>query len=205
MKKGTSQTPKELNEGYKEEVLSSGVKVKILPFPARLWEKIHERVLREFPEVKPPKKTINVLGGTEEIDDLKAPDYLVTKIEVDRQRNAQQSKLVGEATLDLCVEVDPTPYLPELKRAAVYGGEIIPSDETELKIYFLETFALRSRGDYERVISMAAALMAVGDAEVAERINSFRDNLAQPTPNGTDAPGADEIQRVEVEQAQTGT
>jgi len=203
MKKGTS--PKELNEGYVEEVLSSGVKVKILPFPARLWEKIHERVLREFTEVKPPKKTINVLGGTEEVDDLKDLEYLATKNETDKQRNAQQSKLIGEATLDLCVEVDVRPYEAELKRIAVYSGDTLPTEATELKIYFLESFALRSRGDYERVVSMAAGLMAVGDAEVAERINSFRDNLAQSTPNGTHAPGADEIQRVEVEQAQTGT
>jgi hypothetical protein len=203
MKKGTS--PKELNEGYVEEVLSSGVKVKILPFPARLWEKIHERVLREFPEVVPPKKTINVVGGTEEIDNLKDPEYLVTKNETDKQRNAQQSKLIGEATLDLCVEVDIRPYEAELKRIAIYSDDDLPTEATALKIYFLESFALRSRGDYERVVSMAAGLMAVGDAEVAERINSFRDNLAQPTPNGTDAPGADEIQRVAVEQAQTGT
>jgi hypothetical protein len=203
MKKGTS--PKELNEGYVEETLSSGVKVKILPFPARLWEKIHERVLREFPEVKPPKKTISVVGGTEEIDNLKDPEYLVTKNETDKQRNAQQSKLIGEATLDLCIEVDIRPYEAELKRIAIYSDDDLPTEATALKIYFLESFALRSRGDYERVVSMAAGLMAVGDAEVAERINSFRDNLAQPTPNGTDAPGADEIQRVAVEQAQTGT
>lgn len=203
MKKSAS--PKELNEGYTEEVLSSGVKVKILPFPARLWEKIHERALREFPEVKPPKKTINVLGGTEEIDDFKNPEYLVTKSETDKQRNGLQSKLIGEATLDLCIEVDIQPYEAELKRIAKYSDEVLPIGETELKIYFLESFALRSRGDYERVVSMAAGLMAVGDKEVAERINSFRDNLAQSTPNGTHAPGLDEVQRVEVEQAQAGT
>jgi len=203
MKKGTS--PKELNEGYVEEVLSSGVKVKILPFPARLWEKIHERVLREFPEVKPPKKTISVVGGTEEMDDFKNPEYLVTKSETDKKRQGLQAKLVGDATLDLCVEVDIRPYEAELERISNYSGEPVPDNPTERKIYFLTDFAIRNRSDYEKIGSISVTLMAVGDAEVAERINSFRDNLAQPTPNGTYAPGADEIQRVEVEQAQTGT
>lgn len=203
MKKGTS--PKELSEGYKEEILSSGVKVKILPFPARLWEKIHERVLREIPEVKPPKKTINVLGGTEEVDNLTDKEYLATKKDTDQSRQRLQGELLGEATLDLCVEVDITPHLAEIKRVAKYGGDDLPTDENELKIYFLNTLALRNLADYQKVISTAIQLMAVGDTEVAERIESFRDNMARATHNGVSSPGANEIERVEVEQAQTGT
>ncbi len=52
----------------KKHTFSSGITGIILPFPALRFEKLQKAAIRKFPVPKPPKKTINVLGGTEEVD-----------------------------------------------------------------------------------------------------------------------------------------
>lgn len=205
MKKGTSRLIEELNETCKFETLSSGVTVKVIPFPARLWEKIQADALEKYPEPIPPKKTIKVLNGTEEVDDLNNPEYVELKEERRKQRDSFMAEPIGNATLDLCVEVDIEPYEAQLNRVAQYSRETLPTETHEKKIYFLQNFAMRGRADYERVSIRAIQLMQVGDAEVADRIKSFRNDVAQPATNGTHAPSAPEIERLEVEQAQEGT
>src|SRR3990172_10045886 len=88
------------------KTLSSGVTVTVIPFPPGLLQRINS----DHPDPEPPKKTIEVLGGTEEVDNLKDEDYLTEKESVTTQRNS----LLGEAVIELCVEVDLKPYTKEI-------------------------------------------------------------------------------------------
>lgn len=166
-----------------------------MPFPAGLWERIHARAARDFPDPVPPKKTITVLGGVEEVDDLAQPDY----VEAVRLANARRSNLLGEAVVDLCLQLDLEKWESEIKRIEKYT-EPYPTDPDERRMRFLTDYALRTAGDYEAVMTIAVTQMTVTDPEVSERINSFQRQVAQSTGNGTAAPGADEVVRLDVQQ-----
>lgn len=188
---------KSASNDFQEKTLSSGVTVRVLPFPAGLWDKINSQIQAEYPDPVPPKKTISVLGGTEEVDDLQDPDYLVKAREAKTARDNASGKIIGEATLDLCVQVDLSPYEGAIKRLEKYTDKF-PSDPDERRIRFLTEYAMRSRGDYEAVTFSAVTQMAIGDKEVAERVSSFQDNVARSEPSGNGASGPDEVKRLEV-------
>lgn len=191
MKKSTSS-----NE-FQEKTLSSGITVRVLPFPAGLWDKINSQIQVEYPDPVPPKKIIQVLGGTEEVDDLENPEYKQKALEVKTARDNANGKIIGEATLDLCVQVDLAPYESAIKRLEKYTDKF-PTDPDERRIRFLTEYAMRSRGDYEAVTFLAVTQMAIGDKEVAERVNSFQDNVARTATNDNGASSTDEVIRLEV-------
>lgn len=182
---------------FQEKTLSSGITVRVLPFPAGLWDKINSQIQADYPDPVPPKKTIQVLGGTEEVDDLENPEYKQKALEVKTARDNANGKIIGEATLDLCVQVDLAPYESAIKRLEKYTDKF-PTDPDERRIRFLTEYAMRSRGDYEAVTFLAVTQMAIGDKEVAERVNSFQDNVARTATNDNGASGADEVIRLEV-------
>lgn len=187
-----------------EKTLSSGVTVRVLPFPAGLWDKINAQILEEYPDPIPPKKTITVLGGTEEVDDLDDPEYKEKAATTKKERDTASGNIIGEATLDLCVEVDLTPYTNIIKRLEKYSGKF-PADSDERRVRFLAEYALRSRGDYEVVTFSAVTQMTIGDKEVAGRISNFQDNLAGPGAHDNGASGAPEIVGLEVVEPLPGT
>lgn len=182
---------------FQEKTLSSGVTVRVLPFPAGLWDKINSQIQADFPDPVPPKKTINVLGGTEEVDDLENPEYKQKALEAKTARDNASGKIIGEATLDLCVLVDLAPYEGAIKRLEKYTDKF-PSDPDERRIRFLTEYAMRSRGDYEAVTFSAVTQMAIGDKEVAERVSSFQDNVARTEHSGNGASSLNEVIGLEV-------
>lgn len=185
---------RELIKNFEERELSSGVMVRIRPFPPGLFESINSQAFRLYPDPVAPKKTIKVVDGTEEVDDLSNPDYLAAVEEVGRKR----SGLLGEAVLDLCVEVDIEPYAAIIKRLEKYSGEF-PDDPEERKLKFLTDYALRTKGDYESVMVSATTQTMIDDPEVAERIEFFRSQVAGAKANGTTPSSPDEKQRLAME------
>ena len=189
MAKAKEATNKFIGES---KVLSSGVTVIVIPFPPGLLQRINS----DHPDPVPPKKTIKVLDGTEEVDNLKDEGYILAKEDVTRERNS----LLGEAVIELCVEVDVTKYASQIKKLEKYTSPY-PDDLDERRMRFLQEFALRTRGDYETVITSAITQIAISDEEVQERIATFQSDLQRSPSNGAKAHGANEALTVEVESA----
>ena len=183
---------KEANNKFigESKVLSSGVTVIVIPFPPGLLQRINS----DHPDPVPPKKTIKVLDGTEEVDNFKDEAYLAQKDEVTSQRNS----LLGEAVIELCVEVDLKPYAKEITKLERFTSPY-PDDADERRMRFLQEFALRTRGDYEVVITSAITQIAISDEEVQERIATFQSDLSQRATNGAKTSRANETIPVEVE------
>lgn len=187
-------------QSWQEETLSSGVTVKILPFPARLFDNIQRRGLEKFPEPVPPKKVITVLGGTEEIDDLANQDYLNEKARAKAEREQWTGGRIGETVLDACLQIDMAPWEAKVKSIEKIIDEPAPTDPEERRAFFLENYALRGKADYERVTTTAMSLMMVGDSEITERMESFRSEVARAGANDAQASSPDEVKRLDVEQ-----
>jgi hypothetical protein len=186
-----AKAAKEANKFIGEsKTLSSGVTVVVIPFPPGLLQRINS----DHPDPIPPKKTIKVLDGTEEVDNLKDKGYLDALDEVTRVRNS----LLGEAVIELCVEVDLGKYTKEITKLEKYTSPY-PDDLDEQRMRFLQEFALRTRGDYETVITSAITQIAISDEEVQERIATFQSDLSRSPTNGAKAPGANEAVTLEVE------
>ena len=175
------------------KILSSGVTVTVIPFPPGLLQRINS----DHPDPEPPKKVIEVLGGTEEVDDLKDEGYLAEKDTVTTQRNS----LLGEAVIELCVELDLKLYAKEIKKLERFTSPY-PDDTDEQRMRFLQEYALRTRGDYEVVITSAITQIAISDEEVQERIATFQTDMARSSPNGHKASGTNEVQRLAMEHPQ---
>lgn len=173
------------------KTLSSGVTVVVIPFPPGLLQRINS----DHPDPTPPKKTIKVLDGTEEVDNLTDPGHLAEKDRISTERNA----LLGEAVIELCVEVDLTKYAKEITKLEKFTSPY-PDDPDERRMRFLQEFALRTKGDYEGVITSAITQIAISDEEVKERIASFQTDMARGEPNGHQASSLDEVVGVEVGQ-----
>lgn len=169
-------------QAYRDETLSSGVEVRVLPFSASLFDNIQRQGLSKYPDPTPPKKIIKVVDGTEEIDDFKDPNYIKEKEEVESKRNSFTGTLIGEATIDMCLQVDLKPWAKTIEKLKKYADDV-PSDSDELRVYFLTNYALRGKADYERVTTTAIALMTIGDGEIEQRMDSFRHQMEQSTNN----------------------
>ena len=173
--------------------LSSGVEVTVLPIPPGLIQQIQ----RGHPDEKPPKKTITVLGGTEEVDNLDDQEYRAAQLAIERERNGK----LGEAVVEFCLELDMSKYDSTIKRLEKIVSPF-PVDPDERRIRFLYEYALRTIGDYSITQAIAIEQISFTDEEVKERISSFQSNLARTAANGATPSGADEGERVEVEQPQ---
>lgn len=193
---------RELNgngKGPKDELtFSSGITVKMLPFPAGMWEEINITAFEKFPDVPPPKKTINVLGGTEEIDDLENPAYKADMEKVGRERTG----LLLEAILDICPQLNLAEWEPRIKRLEKYTRPF-STDTDERRIEFLTRYVLRTKSDYENLMLSAVSQILVDDPEVSARIQYFQSKVEGAAASYTDAPGAPEGQRLEVPQEGT--
>lgn len=181
-----------LETGPEKITLSSGVTVRVAPFPAELWSDLNAKAWKEFPDPDPPKKVIKVVDGTEEVDDEADPSYVKAKKEARKARN----NLLGDAIFDLSVEVDLDQYTGQLKRLERYTD--LPEDPDDLRIAFLKKYALRTIRDWEAVTVSAVSQMMVSDPEVAERLKFFRREVERAAAADADAPGAAEGERVEV-------
>ena len=176
-----------LKSGPEQITLSSGVTVTVSPFPAGLWWDLHARALEQHPDPEPPTKTIDVVDGTEEVQDLDNPDYLEALALANRER----TNIQGEAIIDLCVDVDMEPYAATIKRVERYIGQA-PKEDDERRVWFLTKYALRGRADYEAVMLAATAQLMTSDPEVANRLKSFQREVEGATDPDADAPGAAE-------------
>jgi hypothetical protein len=159
----------------------------MLPFPAGLWEEINIRAFQDFPDVVPPKKTIEVLGGTEEVDDLENAQYKADVKRVGEQRTG----LLLEAILDICPQLDLTEWEPRIKRLEKYSRPF-SDDPDERRIEFLTRYVLRTKSDYENLMVGAVSQILVDDPEVSARIQYFQSQVEGAAASITDAPGPTE-------------
>jgi hypothetical protein len=179
-----------------ELTLDSGVTVTVRPFPAGLFEKVQARALEDFPDPDPPMKEIPVVDGVEEVEDVDAPGYLAQKELAERKRLER----LGEACLDLCVSVDLEAWEPTIRRLERYAGPF-PEDPDERQLEFLTSYALSTADDWQNVLVTAIEQTVIGSPEVAERLKLFRRSVERPAAADADAPGADAVQRVELQPA----
>lgn len=187
-----SKTRGLLKHELEELTLDSGVVVHIAPFPAGLYQAIANKATRLHPMPSPPMKEVQTVTGPESVEDLDNPEYLAAKQAAETARNT----LLGEAVLDMCVQVDMAEHEDELRRLAKYAD--LSDDSDERRLAFLQMYALRTVRDYQRVMASATAQTLVSDPEVAERLASFQRPLERPEGGNSQAPGADEGIRMEV-------
>lgn len=175
-------------------VMSSGVEIIVRPFPGGLWEKINARARRDFPDPVPPKKTIEVLGGTEEVDDYSDADYLEKK----RLSELGRNNFLGEAILDLCVDLDMSKWQSRIKRIEM-RSELYPEDEDDRRVRFLSEYAIRSAGDWQFVFASAVEQTQTTDPEVLERIDSFQRQVERNQTNGASSSSVEEVERLDIQ------
>ncbi len=174
---------------------SSGITVEMLPFPAGMWEEVNIRAFEDFPDPTPPKKTVNVLGGTEDVDDLENPTYKADVKKVGEQRTG----LLLEAILDICPQLNLVEWEPRIKRLEKYTRPF-SEDVDERRIEFLTRYVLRTKSDYENLMLSAVSQIMVDDPEVSARIQYFQSKVEGAAASYTDAPGASEGVGLEVQQ-----
>ena len=180
-------------------ICSSGVKIWVTPLPADLLRRLQAKLEKDHPYPPVPKKTVEVLGGTEEVDDINNPEYLTEKKAIDVIRLGEQ----GEAILDYCAEVDGGigEYEAKISRIEKRTGEDYPTDLDDRRIQFLSEYVIRSPSDWGFVFASAIEQTQVTDPEVVTRMDSFRDNMARAGTNGHTPSGADEVERLAVQPA----
>lgn len=189
------KSKKLLNDGPEEIVLDSGVKVRVSPFPAGLYEKVQAKSFVDFPDPIPPKKIIKVVDGEEEVDDLHNAEYLAEKDEVERKRNTR----LGEAVYDICVEViDMEKWEGKIKRLEKHQGPF-PEDPDDRQLEFLTSFAMSTAGDYEKVTTSAISQTMIKDPEVAERLDQFQNQVERASSAGAQPSGPNDTQRLGIQ------
>jgi hypothetical protein len=171
-------------QGPKQVTFSSGVTVDMLPFPAGLWEEVNTKAFQDYPDPIPPKKTITVLGGTEEVDDLENEDY---KAEVEKVKG-QRAELLLRAILDICPQLDLSAWEGKIRRIEVYSPKF-SNDPEDRKIEFLTRYVIRTDEDYTELMISAIEQTMIKDPEVADRIRYFRREMERATHPDLDAPG----------------
>jgi len=186
-------------ESGESHVCSSGVRIWVRPIPALLLRRLEAKIAIDYPEPIVPKKTVEVLGGTEEVEDLNNAEYQEAKSAI----NIKRIELQGEAILDFCVDLDGgiEAYASTIARIEKQLGETYPTDLEERRILFLTEYAIRNGSDWGFVFASAIEQTQVTDPEVSKRMDSFRDKVAQPKTNGTTPSSPNEIERVDLQPA----
>ncbi len=197
---------RELKGEWEDFKMSSGVELRVRPFPIGIFEKINADMLGEFPDIEPPKKTIQVVDGTEEVDDVNNPEYIEKSKEIDSKRQHYNSERILSYMLDFCIDVLPDidHWESTIKRLEKHQGEF-PTDLYDRRQEFLTSFAIVSKSDYEKLTFSTMAQSLIDDPEVAERLRSFQSNLEGSTNSNSDTPSSIEVERVEVESETEGT
>jgi hypothetical protein len=171
-------------EEWKSFKTSAGVELRYGPFPGALYWDIMSRALREFPDPVPPKKIIEVLDGTEEIDNLDDPEYMNALAAARMGRHG----ILGEAALEMCVEI-MTDWEPIVERLTDrWVVEPPPADVRERKLWFLSKYALRTSKDWS-IIRKIRTFSQIEDEEVQQRIEFFRGDVEGSESPGPDASG----------------
>lgn len=190
-----------VSDGSFEEIVpSSGIPVKVTAFPASLWTRINLRAHDEYPDPDPPKKTIKVLNGTEEVDDINDPDYVKEKETAEHERG----RILGEAIMDLCVHLDVDKYKVLIKRLEKHIGEKYPKDIDDRRIMFITEYVLKNSKDYEDVTWSSISQMMITDKEVADRLKFPEGDVARSTFTDLDASGSNAVQQLELEPEDAG-
>ena len=171
---------------WKELEFSSGVKVIYGPFPQGLYWDIMSNALDEYPDPEVPKREIEVLIGTEEVDDLENPEYVAA---LNHARLARFGVLT-KAVLDMCVEVEgwPEQWESAVEKAAQYSADPPPEDPDKFKVWFLEKWAIRTREDW-KIVGKVQRFSQIDDEEVRQRAEFFRGDVEGAESPGVDAPG----------------
>jgi len=190
---------RELLKGYEIHKLgSSGVTVKILPFPARLYEDIQAEALKEFPEVEVPLKTIKVLDGTEEVENPTDPGYVEQKRARDRERKTWTSEKLLTYLLDFCIQVDLKKWEKVMRRLE---KALVPfsKDSDERRVEFLTRYAIVTKSEYEMLLIKSLAQTYIDNPEVAARLETFQREVERAADIDADASGADGDERLDVQ------
>lgn len=182
-----------LGKSGEDLTLSSGVTVHVVPFPADLNKSISAYAFREFPDPIPPQKTIQVVDGTEEVDNPEDADYLAEKSRAEAGRN----KIISEAFLDLSVIVDLAKYEADIKKVERYTGPY-PEDLSERKLKFLTEFAIRTVTDYQAISFSVMQQTGISEEDVAERLDLFRPEMARAEDKQAASPRSTKNKRVDV-------
>lgn len=180
-----SRDPK--NKVGEDITLSSGVVVNVTALAPGLIQQIQ----KDNPDAVPPKKTINVLGGTELVDDLNDPDYKEKQKAIETVRNGK----LGEAVIEFCLSLNMSQYDGLIKRLEKVVSPY-PTDLDERQTRFLYEYALKKADDYSLVITSALEQISISDKEVQERIATFQSGIQGHQANGATSPGPDEIERL---------
>ena len=169
--------------------LSSGVTVQVAPFPAGLYNRLQTKSLEDFPDPEPPKKTIEVVDGTEEMDDLSDPAYLAAVEEARRNRLAR----FAEAIVEICVDLDLDQWQDDIKGIEKFTGKA-PEGRGDLVAWFLENYGCRVSEDYAAITESAMRQTLISSKEVQQRVKFFRDDVEGNSPHelAHDASSADE-------------
>lgn len=191
---------------FEDIKMSSGVMIRVLPFPLGIYEKIQANVISNYSDPIPPKKTIQVVDGEEEVDDLTDPVYLAEKERVDREKKQYTAEHIMEHLLDFCLEILPglDHYESTIARLEKLHGQF-PVDPYDRRREFIKTFAVAKKSEYERLAFASLSLSLIDDPEVAERLRVFRGDLARSADIEPDASGPDEDERLEVQLEIEGT
>lgn len=169
-----------------ELALSSGVTVEVLPFPARLFVRLQQEMERKFPDAVPPKKTIEVVDGTEEVDDLENEEYKAEQEAIEEQRKDWLTEKVLDVLLKFCVVLDLDEHEEIIKSLEETLWEF-PKDLVSRRAEFVGQYAARTRKDFDDLIFMSLEQVTISDEEVADRIKSFQSNLAGTEDRNTEA------------------
>lgn len=179
---------------------SSGVEVVFRPFPLGLKDKIEKQAKERFTKPIPPKQEIEVADGKEVIDNEDDPDYLTALFEYDNEVKQYVAEKITYFTMEFCVEILDweevwKKKLPRIKHYIDFPED---GDEEDIKICFLESFAVTSERDYNACITIPLSLSLIDNSEVSKRIESFRSNMAGAESTEDEAPGFDGIKQVEI-------
>lgn len=194
---------REVENEFETFKMSSGVELRVRPFPIGIFEKINADMLEENPDIEIPKKTIKVAGKegdtTEEIDDINNPEYLEKLKVTSKKRERYSSERILAYMLDFCIDVLPDldHWESKIERLEKHQGPF-PDDLYDRRQEFLTSFAIVSKSDYEKLTFSTMAQSFIDDPEVAERMRNFQSNLEQSNNSSPDASGSIEIERVEM-------
>jgi hypothetical protein len=178
-------------DNWKAMTMSSGVTVRYGQFPGSLYWDVMAKAFEDHPDPEVPQREIEVLGGTEMVDDEENPEY---KVQLQVARNARFD-LVGKMALELCVEPVgwPDEWVEETDRLVnVYGAKLdgkVPETDTERRLAFLMKYAIRTADDWE-VIGKIRRFSQIEEEDVRRQAETFPGDVEEPESSGPDAPGA---------------
>lgn len=180
---------------YQKVLLSSGIEVFVKSMPSGLWFKTNRAALTQYPDPEIPTKTIKVVDGEETIENPQDEKYLEEVGEVETSR----AEILANIILDICVSFTLTSEHEDIiKIIESTLNEKFPKNKKERTKEFLLTYALADQGDYTLVYTLAQEQMIVSDAEVQDRINSFRGQMAWSGYSQTEASSNNGKQQLDI-------